>query len=307
MPITTVTTIGILCGLHAATWGAYKDAPFEGFRWASYLRSPILAGVIGLVLTTTTNLAAECPPIVVAGVIYAGERLTTEWWKAILRRDDQNTYTIPMRLGCRGRPIDKILPRYAVGGMVLLFLSAGLFMLHIVAPTLQKAPDWSVIMVGTTGACATAFGGAWKDAPIEGFSTWKFLRSPLVGACWAIPLSTLTTSITALILSTAGLAVATIETYKAFLTHDRPPGKFATKTRLPSSPGTRGLHAVGFAAIWGIFTAAAIASIATGSHVAHQTLALTALATTGMTAAAASLQQVAPRLAATQDGHYRHR
>src|SRR3954453_5384896 len=36
---------------------------------------------------------------------------------------------------------------------------------------------------------ATAVGGAWKDAPIEGFSGWKFLRSPAIATAWAVPFS----------------------------------------------------------------------------------------------------------------------
>ena len=31
--------VGTLTGLHAATWGAFKDSPFEGFRMASFVRS----------------------------------------------------------------------------------------------------------------------------------------------------------------------------------------------------------------------------------------------------------------------------
>ena len=36
------------------------------------------------------------------GTVYAVERLDTEWWKAIVREQDQSHYTIPMRLGVRG-------------------------------------------------------------------------------------------------------------------------------------------------------------------------------------------------------------
>jgi len=31
--------VGALTGLHAATWGAFKDSPFEGFRIRSFARS----------------------------------------------------------------------------------------------------------------------------------------------------------------------------------------------------------------------------------------------------------------------------
>lgn len=68
-----------------------------------------------------------------------------------------------------------------------------------------------ILTVGAAGGWATAVGGAWKDAPIEGFSSWKFLRSPAVATAWAVPLSLLTNSWVTLLLASAGFAVATID------------------------------------------------------------------------------------------------
>ena len=45
------------------------------------------------------------------------------------------------------------------------------------------------MLVGGTGGWLTAVGGAWKDAPVEGFSGWKFLRSPAVATGWALLLA----------------------------------------------------------------------------------------------------------------------
>ena len=39
------------------------------------------------------------------------------------------------------------------------------------------------------GGWLTAFGGAWKDAPVEGFETFKFFRSPGISLAWAILVS----------------------------------------------------------------------------------------------------------------------
>ena len=74
----------------------------------------------------------------------------------------------------------------------------------------------------------TAFGGAWKDAPVEGFQLAKFFRSPVVATVWGYVLLAFTSDLPALILAAGGLSVATIETYKTFLAGG-PPGKFATK------------------------------------------------------------------------------
>jgi hypothetical protein len=73
---------GLLVGLHIASWRAYKDAPYEGFRLISYLRSVLLAAVLAIVITV---LAPGLAPsiVVLVGAVYAIERLATEGWKSI--------------------------------------------------------------------------------------------------------------------------------------------------------------------------------------------------------------------------------
>jgi len=34
MTVTIAAAVGLAAGLHAATWGAFKDAPHEGFHWS---------------------------------------------------------------------------------------------------------------------------------------------------------------------------------------------------------------------------------------------------------------------------------
>ena len=207
-----VLTIGVLAGWHAANWGAYKDTPYEGFRWSSYVRSVLIAGVAALVLGRLVGIDAVPPLLVLLGMVYAVERFATEWWKSILREQDQSVYTIPMRLGIRGRTVDRSLARYAVGvGTVLvLLLLAGTA--ELVQQALPATPALVTILIGGLGGWLTAVGGAWKDAPIEGFSGWKFLRSPVVATAWAVPLSMRTDHWVGLALSAAGFAVASSET-----------------------------------------------------------------------------------------------
>ena len=69
--------IGGLTGLHAATWGVYKDSPFEGFRPGSFLRSLALGVAVGLVVGA---VAEDAPLLLLVGLVYAGERLLTEGW-----------------------------------------------------------------------------------------------------------------------------------------------------------------------------------------------------------------------------------
>lgn len=247
--------LGGVAGLHAATWGAYKDGPFEGFRGLSYLRSPGLGVAIALCVL---GPEPDSPSILVClGVVYALERLATEWWKAVLRDDDQHAYSIPMRLGYRGRPVDQAWLRHTVGLLILTAL-AGLACLIAAAQTLlPDAPPWAVVLtIGGVGGWATAIGGAWKDAPIEGFSGWKFLRSPAAATAWALPMSTVTADWLVLALASAGLAVASIETYKTFLTGGRPPGKFATKAVRFRMHRTRRALACTHASLWAVLAVA---------------------------------------------------
>ena len=112
----SIALIGLLTGLHAATWGGFKDSPFEGFRPSSFVRSIALGLLAALALALFTDLENGQPTLLlIVGLCYAGERLATEWWKSIVREDDQTAYSIPMRLAVHGRPIDDRRQRYLLG------------------------------------------------------------------------------------------------------------------------------------------------------------------------------------------------
>ncbi len=228
MSIGYVVALALICGVHAASWGAFKDTPFEGFKVVSFLRSIVVATVAAVALATLTDLDATLDPILIVGLLYATERLATELWKSFIREDDQSAYAIPMRIAVLGRPIDGRLPRYATGVVVLL----GVVLMAFGAAALQPpdgGPLWLLLPVGGIGGWLTAVGGAWKDAPVEGFSGWKFLRSPAVATAWTILLLPFSRDWVVLSVAAAGLSVLAIETYKTFFTGGRPPGKFDNK------------------------------------------------------------------------------
>jgi len=78
MTLVAAAGLGLLIGLHAASWGAFKDVPYEGFRLTSYLRSILLASALAVLLAGAT--AEHSPsPLALMGAVYAVERLTTEW------------------------------------------------------------------------------------------------------------------------------------------------------------------------------------------------------------------------------------
>ena len=253
MSVVVAGLLGLMTGLHTATWGAYKDSPFEGFRWRSFLRSILLGAAVGMAVATTTTWEDDLHPLVLVGLFYTGERLATEWWKTIVREDDQAAYTIPMRLGYRGRPVDRVGARYAVGVAVVVGLVLACAAANAAQGVLGPVPQVVTVLVGGIGGWLTACGGAWKDAPIEGFSGWKFLRSPVVATGWAVPLSFLTDDWMLLALCAGGLSVATIETYKTFFTGGRPPGKFADKPVRYRVPALRPLLALQHTGCWVAF------------------------------------------------------
>jgi hypothetical protein len=247
-----VLLIGALTGLHAASWGAFKDSPFEGFRAGKFARSVAL-GLAAAFLVG--RLTGSGDVLLLVGLAYCTERLATEWWKAILREESQDAYTIPMRLAFRGRTVERRLIRYTVGVLVI----GGLVLTVTGAVALQaRGPvpsSWTLVMLGGLGGWLTAVGGAWKDAPIEGFETLKFFRSPVVATLWAWVLLPFTSSLPVLAIAAAGWSVITIETYKTFLAGG-PPGKFGDKpVRFPSGGvrrACRAVHSGLYAALTGV-------------------------------------------------------
>jgi len=223
MSMGSALAIGALVGLHVATWGAYKDSPFDGFRPRSNLRSLVLATVVAVVATVALR-GPHAPGVVVGvGLVYAVERLATEWWKAILREDDQSAYTIPMRLGCCGRPVDRRAARYAVGFLVASGVALAGMAVTLAQRAFPGAPPW--LVVATAGAA-----GGWATF--------------------------------VLLLAAAGFAVASIETYKTFLTGGRAPGKFAGQSVRHRQPVLRQWLAMAHAALWAVMTLTLVATLA---------------------------------------------
>ncbi|MEI2809037.1 MAG: hypothetical protein V9F00_02150 [Nocardioides sp.] len=228
MTLVEVLIVGLAVGAHVATWGAYKDSPYEGFHWSRFVRSIALSVVLAAVIAW---LVAPARPslVVLLGVVYCLERLITEFWKLFFRGHAADTFTIPMRFSIFGKTLDAAGARYTLGVLLSLGCVGAIWFVDWLQPALPRMPQVVAIAIASISGWLTAVGGAWKDAPIEGFSGWKFLRSPVVAGSWAIPLSFLSDDWVLLGLSAGGFAVASIETYKAFLVRGRPPGKFDGK------------------------------------------------------------------------------
>ena len=239
MEILIVLLTGLLAGLHTSTWGMYKDSPHEGFGWPKYFRSTIISLILAPIVWHLTQLKGDeslsmaSSLFLLWGTVYVTERGIVEVWKTFIRTEDQSKYFIPMQLHVLGRVVESKRDRliaaiFYVGGIAVVgwFLVA-LWQRHEVG-NLNWNP-YVILLLLSVGGWVSAFGGAWKDAPIEGFETFKFFRSPAVAYFWAWVAANLTDNFVVITCCSLGFTIACIETYKTFFFPSRPRGKFQGK------------------------------------------------------------------------------
>ncbi|MFN2317048.1 MAG: hypothetical protein ABR551_04300 [Gemmatimonadales bacterium] len=257
--------VGLLSGLHAATWGMYKDSPYEGFSTAKYLRSPLVGMGAALCLQAIMrfDLASPAGLLMLFGLSYALERALVESHKSFIRVEDQAKYFIPMAFAVGGRVVASRALRAGAGlayvGAIALVIAG----LHYGGRSgVEIHPLAGLLLAGTAGGWLSAFGGAWKDAPKEGFQLLKFFRSPAIALVYALALASLTTSWLVISFGALGLTVATIETRKTFGTTDAP-GKFRGKPILfPEALLLRRRFVPVFIAVWVLVLTALVAALA---------------------------------------------
>jgi hypothetical protein len=224
--------VGLMAGTHTATWGMYKDAVHEGFTWRTYLRSIVVSLVLSLCVGASGLLPIDDAGdvVVLFGLVYVLERAVTEFYKTFIRDEDQSKYFIPMQFHVLGRVVRDRRVRLGVG-LAALGAAVGLLGLvrSIQVETAGPARGATILLVGSVGGWFSAFGGAFKDAPIEGFETFKFFRSPLFAGGYAMLLANFTSSWVIMTLAALGYVVATLETWKTFFFPTKPRGKFAGK------------------------------------------------------------------------------
>jgi hypothetical protein len=248
--------VGLLSGLHVSTWGMYKDAIHEGFSWLRYFRSAIIGAVMGAIayVIARPSLAGPAALVQFFGVTYVLERGAVEFWKTFLRNEDQRKYFIPMQFAVFGRVVEGRGTRLVIGAVVAAAV-IGVFLgfHHFAAGSSLFGSVAVVIAVASVSGWISAFLGAWKDAPVEGFETLKFFRSPLWAAFWGLLLAHLSTSILVVMMGGLGYTIATLETYKTFFFPSKPRGKFAGKPILfPDMLRRRQPFVLLYVAIWAL-------------------------------------------------------
>lgn len=254
MSLLVALVVGLLAGMHTATWGMYKDAIHEGFTVPRYLRSVFVSGLSAPVIVLVTGLdpLRASGLVVLFGVTYCAERGLVEFWKTFIRYVDQSKFTIPMQFHVFGKVIPQGPTRWLIAAGHLAAVGALLYWIHALQQAAFAWPRLVVIaLIGSIGGWFSACGGAFKDAPIEGFSPFKFVRSPFLSASYTLLLSRFTDDYVLMALGGLGYTVASIETYKTFFFPSRPRGKFAGKPILfPQYLAMRQRFVPVYAGIW---------------------------------------------------------
>ena len=232
MEFVIALVIGLCAGLHTSTWGMYKDAPYEGFSWPRYFRSTVISAITAVTVVWVADLdvTQAANMVVLYGFTYVIERALVEFYKTFLREQDQSKYFIPMQFSVQGNVVQSRAMRLSAGAGYLAGVVAVVFGVRY----LQTSGVFSnglvaALVVGSIGGWISAFGGAWKDAPKEGFETLKFFRSPGIALAYAFMLANFTDNYLYICFGALGFTIGTIETYKTFFFPSKPRGKFAGK------------------------------------------------------------------------------
>src|SRR5688572_17462281 len=114
MTFLIASALGLLAGLHAASYGAYKDSPHESFLLRRFVRELVFA--VGI----TAALAAfgvwdDQTPFIIYLSAFALSRIATEFWKLFVRVEPQQSYRIPTQIHWVKGVVHSPLIRLALG------------------------------------------------------------------------------------------------------------------------------------------------------------------------------------------------
>lgn len=219
--------LGILAGLHGATYGAYKDSPHESFLLRRFVREMIIALSAALVLTAFALDRGQSSFVLYLS-IFALARIVTEFWKLFLRVEPQSDFRIPTQIHCVTGVVHNPAIRLLLG-MGFIGSIYGCYCLFTMIPPDLPAALRGVIVGGGIGL-AEAIAGSYKDGTIEGFHLRKFFKSPAFGALGGIIASGHTESLAYLLLASIGTMRMLLELLFKILRNDYVPGKFRSMT-----------------------------------------------------------------------------
>jgi len=219
--------VSIVSGLYTSLWGAFKDSPYEGLKRKTFPRSIYFHIVIFFLLyglPVFRESFADLGLVQVFFVIMGLERFLAELYKGFFRTEDQSKYFVPSRITFFGRHVRSDLARYAAGAALV----TGVFCLLLIGYRVTSFLAFPVTAYAT--GLIVSLGGAYKDAPFEGFKPLKFQRSAIVLAVCSPLFYFLNSSLTPvplgyLIYMNGGLERFVVEYYKTYIQRNMS-GKF---------------------------------------------------------------------------------
>ena len=227
MPPTILVFVAAVSGLYTSLWGAFKDSPYEGWKPKTFPRSVYFNVVIFIALYFLPAVHERLVGLSLFQLFFLVmglERFLAEIYKGFFRSEDQDKYFVPSRITFLGTHVASDLARYAVGAVIV----AAVFAVVFIDVTVVGFGWFALIAYGT--GLLVSLGGAYKDAPFEGFKPLKFQRSGVVLAVLS-PLFYLLNdpvapvSVGFLIYMNGGLERFAVEYYKTYIQRNMS-GKF---------------------------------------------------------------------------------
>ncbi|MEE2658643.1 MAG: hypothetical protein VX733_09085 [Candidatus Latescibacterota bacterium] len=227
MTFPILLAVSVVSGLYTSLWGAFKDSPYEGLKLRTFPRSIYFNVVILLTLYTLPWFEGRLQaisPVQVFFLTMGVERFLAEIYKGFFRTEDQDKYFVPSRITLFGRHVASDLLRYAVGAVIVSTVFA------VMLIEVPITGFWWFALIAYSTGLLVSLGGAYKDAPFEGFQLLKFQRSGVVLAVLS-PLfyflndSAAPISVGFLVYMNGGLERFVIEYYKTYIQRNMS-GKF---------------------------------------------------------------------------------
>ena len=227
MSFFTPLAASLVSGLYTSLWGAFKDCPYEGLKPRTFPRSVYFSVAAFLLLYFTPAFRQDFQHLGVVQIFFVLmgiERALAELYKGFFRREDQAKYFVPTRMTFFGRYVASDLLLYVCGTLAVAAVCA----LMVIDLRVEHFLVFLVTAYAT--GLVVALGGAYKDAPFEGFKWLKFQRSAVVLALLS-PLFYLVNHAAApvplgfLIYMNIGLERFAVEYYKTYIQRNMS-GKF---------------------------------------------------------------------------------
>lgn len=216
-------TVTIVSGLYTSLWGAFKDSPYEGLKSRTFPRSVYFHVVIFLVLYFVpffSDAFRALSFVQMFFLVMGLERFLAELYKGFFRTEDQSKYFVPSRITFLGKYVGSDLLRYAVGTVLVAIVFSVVFI------DVPIDSFWQFLAVAYGTGLLVSLGGAYKDAPFEGFKILKFQRSSVVLAvCTPLFYFLGPVSLGFLIYMNGGLERFVVEYYKTYIQRNMS-GKF---------------------------------------------------------------------------------